>query len=52
MSQRVEHNPLEAAFAALLDHGLDGAGEAHLWRDNLREKTERVNDFDTPGFVI
>ena len=28
MSPRVEHHPLEAAFSALLDHGLDGAGEA------------------------
>jgi putative transposase len=28
MAQRVEHHPLEAAFSALLDHGLDGAGEA------------------------
>ena len=31
MAQRVEHHPLEAAFSALIDHGLDGAGEAlHL----------------------
>ena len=28
MSQRVEHNPLQDARAALLDQGLDGAGEA------------------------
>ena len=28
MAQRVEHHPLEAAFAALLANGLDGAGEA------------------------
>ena len=28
MSQRVEHNPLQDALAALLDQGLDGAGEA------------------------
>jgi transposase-like protein len=28
MALRVEANPLEAAYAALLSHGLDGAGEA------------------------
>ena len=28
MAQRVEHNPLQDALAALLDQGLDGAGEA------------------------
>ncbi len=28
MAQRVEHHPLDAAFAALLANGLDGAGEA------------------------
>ena len=28
MAQRVEHNPLEAAFAALQTNGLDGDGEA------------------------
>ena len=28
MAQRVEHNPLQEALAALLDQGLDGAGEA------------------------
>ena len=28
MSHRVEHNPLQDALAALLDQGLDGAGEA------------------------
>ena len=28
MAQRVEHNPLEDALAALLTQGLDGAGEA------------------------
>ena len=28
MAQRVEHNPLQDAFAVLLDQGLDGAGEA------------------------
>lgn len=28
MAMRVETNPLEAAYAAILSHGLDGAGEA------------------------
>ena len=28
MAMRVETNPLEAAYAALLSQGLDGAGEA------------------------
>jgi len=28
MAQRVEHNPLHDAYTALLNHGLDGAGEA------------------------
>jgi hypothetical protein len=28
MAQHVERNPLEAAYAALLANGLDGAGEA------------------------
>lgn len=28
MAMRTETNPLEAAYAALLSHGLDGAGEA------------------------
>lgn len=28
MAQRIEHHPLDAAFAALLSNGLDGAGEA------------------------
>lgn len=28
MAQRVEHHPLDAAFAALLANGLDGAGDS------------------------
>lgn len=28
MGMRVETNPLEATYAAILSHGLDGAGEA------------------------
>ena len=30
MAQRVEPHPLDAAFAALLANGLDGAGERHV----------------------
>jgi putative transposase len=42
MAQRVEHHPLEAAFAALLDHGLDGAGEALRILVNEASKIERA----------
>ncbi len=31
MAQRVEHHPLEAAFAALLANGLDGAVPETIW---------------------
>ncbi len=43
MSQRVEHHPLEAAFAALLAHGLDGAGEALRILVNEASKIERAH---------
>ncbi len=42
MAQRVDHHPLEAAFAALLDHGLDGAGEALRILVNEASKIERA----------
>jgi len=42
MAQRVDHHPLEAAFAALLDHGLDGAGEALRILVNEASKLERA----------
>lgn len=42
MAQRVEHHPLEAAFAALLNHGLDGAGEALRILVNEASKIERT----------
>jgi len=42
MAQRVEHHPLEAAFSALLDHGLDGAGEALRILVNEASKIERA----------
>ena len=41
MAQRVDHNPLEAAYSALIDHGLDGAGEALRIIINEASKIER-----------
>ena len=42
MAQRVEHHPLDAAFAALLANGLDGAGEALRILVNEASKIERA----------
>jgi transposase-like protein len=42
MAQRVEHHPLQAAFAALLANGLDGAGEALRILVNEASKIERA----------
>lgn len=42
MAQRAEHNPLDAAFAALLTNGLDGAGEALRILVNEASKIERA----------
>ncbi|MHB1702029.1 MAG: IS256 family transposase [Acidobacteriaceae bacterium] len=42
MAQRVEHHPLNAAFAALLANGLDGAGEALRILVNEASKMERA----------
>lgn len=42
MAQRVESNPLEAAYAALLSQGLDGAGEALRILVNEAAKIERT----------
>ncbi|QSR83968.1 IS256 family transposase [Methylacidimicrobium sp. B4] len=42
MVMRVETNPLEAAYAVLLEHGLDGAGEALRILVNEAAKIERV----------
>jgi transposase-like protein len=42
MAMRVETNPLEAAYAALLTHGLDGAGEALRILVNEARKIERA----------
>jgi transposase-like protein len=41
MAQRVQSNPLEAAYAALLSQGLDGAGEALRILVNEAAKIER-----------
>ena len=41
MAHRVEHHPLDAAFAALLANGLDGAGEALRILVNEASKVER-----------
>lgn len=41
MAMRVETNPLEAAYAALLENGLDGAGEALRILVNEAAKIER-----------
>ena len=41
MAQRVAHHPLDAAFAALLENGLDGAGEALRILVNEASKIER-----------
>ncbi len=41
MAMQVEHNPLEAAYAALLSQGLDGAGEALRILVNEASKIER-----------
>lgn len=42
MAQRTEHHPLDAAFAALLTNGLDGAGEALRILVNEASKIERA----------
>jgi len=41
MAMRVEKHPLESAYAALLEHGLDGAGEALRILVNEASKIER-----------
>ncbi|GAB1233493.1 hypothetical protein UT4_19610 [Ferrigenium sp. UT4] len=47
MAMQVETNPLEAAYAALLSQGLDGAGEALRILVNEASKIERA-DCATP----
>lgn len=43
MAHRVEHHPLDAALAALLTNGLDGAGEALRILVNEASKIERTH---------
>ena len=41
MAMRVDHHPLDDAYAALLEHGLDGAGEALRILVNEASRIER-----------
>jgi putative transposase len=41
MAMHVDHHPLDDAYAALIDHGLDGAGEALRILVNVASKIER-----------
>lgn len=43
MAMRVENHPLDAAFSALVEHGLDGAGEALRILVNEASKIERAH---------
>lgn len=43
MAMRVETNPMEEAYAALLSQGLEGAGEALRLRVNEASKIERAH---------
>lgn len=50
MAQRVEPHPLDAAFAALLANGLDGAGEALRILVNEASKIERAHFLNARPF--
>lgn len=50
MAMRVENNPLEAAYAALLSQGLDGAGEALRILVNEAGKIERAHHLNAQPF--
>ena len=50
MAMRVENNPLEAAYAALLTQGLDGAGEALRILVNEAGKIERAQHLNAHPF--
>jgi hypothetical protein len=43
MATRVEKHPLADAYAALLEHGLDGAGEARRILVNEASELERAD---------
>jgi putative transposase len=50
MAMRVETNPLEAAYAALLAQGLDGAGEALRILVNEASKIERAHHLNAQPY--
>jgi len=50
MAMRVETNPLAAAYAALLTHGLDGAGEALRILVNEASKIERAQHLNAQPY--
>jgi hypothetical protein len=50
MAMRVETNPMEAAYAALLSQGLDGAGEALRILVNEASKIERAHYLNAQPF--
>jgi transposase-like protein len=50
MAMRVETNPLEAAYAALLAQGLDGAGEALRILVNEASKIERAHHLNAQAY--
>lgn len=50
MAMRVETNPMEAAYAALLSQGLDGAGEALRILVNEASKIERARHLNAQPF--
>lgn len=50
MAMRVETDPLEAAYAALLTQGLEGAGEALRILVNEASKIERAHQ--PPGSTL
>lgn len=50
MAMRVETNPLEAAYAALLTQGLDGAGEALRILVNEASKIERAQHLNAQPY--
>jgi putative transposase len=52
MAQRVEHHPLEDAFAALLLNGLDGAGEALRILVNEASKIERAQYLNAQSSLV
>jgi hypothetical protein len=50
MAMRVETHPLEAAYAALLSQGLDGAGEALRILVNEASKIERAEHLNAQPY--